>query len=114
MPSSASLQPVFEHIAHEHPARELVENRVVFGAEEAEFAVYDTVRPAKRVPLRATNPLYCAMVTGVKRVHTTTGADIPFLPAESLVVPSNHTIHIDFPDASDERPTKCLTIEIDR
>ena len=101
-------------IERDHPARDLVENRTTFGAEHAEFAVYDTVRPAERVPLRAPNPLYCGMVTGKKLVHTEGGAAIPFLPAESLVVPSDHTIEIDFPGASDEAPTKCLTIEIDR
>ena len=53
-------------------------------------------------------------MTGRKLVHTAAGAAIPFLPAESLVVPSGETITIDFPDACDARPTKCLTVEIDR
>ena len=101
-------------IARDAPPQDLVENRVTFGAEGAAFSVYDTVRPAERVPLAAQNPLYCGMVTGKKLVHTSTGAAIPFLPLESLVVPTGHTIEIDFPGASDAAPTKCLTIEIDR
>ncbi|MEM1043639.1 MAG: helix-turn-helix domain-containing protein [Bacteroidota bacterium] len=101
-------------VERERPPQDLVENRVTFGAEGAEFAVYDTFRPAERVPLTAPNPLYCGMVTGKKVVHTARGAAIPFLPTESLVVPSDQTIEIDFPGASDETPTKCLTIEIDR
>lgn len=96
------------------PPVDLVENRVSFGAEGAEFAVYDTFRPAERVPLSAPNPLYCGMVTGAKRIHTLRGEAIEFLPMESLVVPSNQEIEIDFPGASDDSPTKCLTIEIDR
>ena len=96
------------------PPTALVENRTTFGAEGAEFAVYDTVRPAQRVPLKAANPLFCGMVTGAKVVHTMRGDAIPFLPAQSLLVPSGQTIEIDFPGASDEAPTKCLTIEIDR
>lgn len=121
MPSSPApplVHDVFQaHLARierERPPQDLVENRVTFGADGAEFAVYDTFRPAERVPLSASNPLYCGMVTGKKIVHTTGGAAIPFLPAESLVVPSGQRIEIDFPGASDERPTKCLTIEIDR
>ncbi len=101
-------------VAQQRPPVDLVENRVTFGAEAAEFAIYDTFRPAQKVPLRASNPLFCGMVHGEKRVHTEDGQAIPFFPAESLVVPSNHTIHIDFPGASEARPTKCLTIEIDR
>jgi len=101
-------------LEHDRPPTALVENRTTFGAEGAEFAVYDTVRPAERVPLSAANPLYCGMVTGAKVVHTVHGDAIPFLPAQSLVVPSGQTIEIDFPGASDVAPTKCLTIEIDR
>ena len=103
-----------DRIGREHAPTDLVENRVTFGAEHAAFSVYDTVRPAERVPLAADNPLYCGMVTGKKVVHTATGAAIPFLPLESLVVPTGQTIEIDFPGASDAAPTKCLTIEIDR
>lgn len=113
MASPSPLAPLVR-IEREHAPQDLVENRVTFGAEASEFAVYDTVRPAERVPLRAANPLYCGMVTGKKVVHTAGGDAIPFLPAESLVVPSGQTIEIDFPGASDEAPTKCLTIEIDR
>lgn len=103
-----------DRIHESHAPTDLVENRVTFGAEHAAFSVYDTVRPAERVPLAADNPLYCGMVTGRKVVHTAAGAAIPFLPMESLVVPTGQTIEIDFPGASDDAPTTCLTIEIDR
>ena len=112
--SPSALHARLDRVARARPPVDLVENRVTFGAAHAEFAVYDTFRPAERVPLRAPNPLYCGMVTGVKRVHTAAGGAIPFLPLESLVVPSDQTVHIDFPGASDAQPTKCLTIEIDR
>jgi AraC-like DNA-binding protein len=112
--SFASLAPRLARLERERPAQDLVENRVTFGAERASFAVYDTVRPAERVPLSAPNPLFCAMVTGRKLVHTSGGSAIPFLPSESLVVPSGQTIAIDFPGASEHAPTKCFAIEIDR
>ncbi|HIG74321.1 MAG TPA: helix-turn-helix domain-containing protein [Bacteroidetes bacterium] len=111
---ATALSSRLARIHRERPPQDLVENKVTFGAAGAAFSVYDTVRPAERVPLAAENPLYCGMVTGKKLVHTATGAAIPFLPLESLVVPTGQTIEIDFPGASDEAPTKCLTIEIDR
>ncbi|MEO0560233.1 MAG: AraC family transcriptional regulator [Bacteroidota bacterium] len=110
----SALSPQLDRIQRACPPQDLVENKVTFGAESAAFSVYDTVRPAERVPLAADNPLYCGMVTGKKVVHTEIGDSIPFLPLESLVVPTGHTIEIDFPGASDDTPTKCLTIEIDR
>jgi len=111
---SPALSSRLAAIERAAPPQNLVENKVTFGSEGAAFSVYDTVRPAARVPLAAQNPLYCGMVTGKKVVHTAGGAAIPFLPLESLVVPTGQTIEIDFPGASDEAPTKCLTIEIDR
>ena len=83
-----------DRIGREHAPTDLVENRVTFGAEHAAFSVYDTVRPAERVPLAADNPLYCGMVTGKKVVHTAAGLAIPFLPLESLVVPTGQTIEM--------------------
>ena len=112
--SSPDVASRFARLERARPLQTAIENRVTFGSESAEFAVYDTVRRAERVPLRAANPLYCGMVTGRKVVHTAAGEAIPFLPMESLVVPSGETITIDFPEASDARPTKCLTVEIDR
>ena len=112
--SSPDVASRFARLERARPLQTAIENRVTFGSESAEFAVYDTVRRAERVPLRAANPLYCGMVTGRKVVHTAAGEAIPFLPMESLVVPSGETIAIDFPEASDARPTKCLTVEIDR
>ena len=114
MPIESTFFARLDRIGREHAPTDLVENRVTFGAEHAAFSVYDTVRPAERVPLAADNPLYCGMVTGKKVVHTAAGLAIPFLPLESLVVPTGQTIEIDFPGASDDAPTKCLTIEIDR
>ncbi len=114
MATEATFSARLNRIGRDNPPTDLVENRVTFGAEHAAFSVYDTVRPAERVPLAASNPLYCGMMLGKKLVHTSSGDAIPFLPMESLVVPTGQTIEIDFPGASDEAPTKCLTIEIDR
>jgi AraC-like DNA-binding protein len=96
------------------PRQTMVEHRIAFGSAKAEFSVYDTAASARRVPLSASNPLFCGMVTGKKVIHSAEGAVIPFLPSESLVVPSGQTIHIDFPEATSATPTTCLTVEIDR
>ena len=76
-PPAAQLRTHFRdlltQVERERPAQDLVENRVTFGAEDAEFAIYDTFLPARGVPLRASNPLLCGMVTGVKQIHTPDG-----------------------------------------
>lgn len=96
------------------PPEERVERRVAFQADQAELAIRDTYRPARRVPLRAENPLYCGMVSGVKQIRTRSGRVLSFRPSESLVLPPEETVHVDFPEASVERPTTCFTLEVER
>jgi AraC-like DNA-binding protein len=92
----------------------LVENRTSVGGNDLEFSVYDTYQQAQEVALHARNPLYCGMVTGRKVIHAPAYDPFDFLPGESLMVPAQHAIHIDFPDARRGEPTTCITLEIDR
>lgn len=93
----------------------LVENRVSFAGPDSELSIYDTYRPASHVGLHADQLLYCGMVTGRKVMHTrhqTQGQT--FLPHESFVMAPGEYVEIDFPDATDDAPTTCLTIEISK
>ncbi|MCH8569059.1 MAG: AraC family transcriptional regulator [Balneolales bacterium] len=94
--------------------QKLVENRRSFGGNDVEFSIYDTYQQAEKVELQAGNPLYCGMITGRKVIHTDKKQSFNFLPNESLVVPSDQKIWIDFPEAFRNKPTQCITIEIDR
>lgn len=96
------------------PPQRLVENRTTYGGKDVEFAMYDTYQQASYVALQAAHPLYCGMVTGKKVIHAKGQQPFAFLPHESLVLPSNEEIHIDFPEAQRDQPTTCLTIEIER
>lgn len=107
------MQQQLQRIQQAHKPLKLIENRTVFGGEDTEFSVYDTYQRAERVALSASNPLYCGMVTGRKVIHFDSYPLFDFLPGESLVVPPDEEIYIDFPEAAFEDPTKCLTVEIE-
>lgn len=92
----------------------LIENRRIFGGKDVEFSIYDTYQSCSRVELTSNHPLYCGMITGKKVIHVDDHPSFSFMPDESLVIPSGKTIHIDFPDAELNKPTQCVTIEIDR
>ncbi|WP_260291525.1 AraC family transcriptional regulator [Sedimenticola hydrogenitrophicus] len=93
----------------------LVENRVSFAGPEAELSIYDTYQAASRVGLDADQLLYCGMIQGRKIMHD---AHHPreqiFLPHESFVMAPGEHVDIDFPDATTQSPTTCLTIEISK
>lgn len=93
----------------------LIENKLRFAGPESELSIYDTYRVATGVGLDAEQLLYCGMVSGRKVMHdfhTMPGEE--FLPHESYVMPPGEYVEIDFPDAKEDAPTTCLTIEISR
>lgn len=91
----------------------LVENKLSFHGPETELSIYDTYRKATRVGLDANELLFCGMVAGKKVMHDShENHGQVFLPHESYVMPPGEYVEIDFPDASDNQPTTCLTIEI--
>jgi AraC-like DNA-binding protein len=79
------------------------------------MSIYDTYREASRVGLAADQLLYCGMVAGVKVMHGLAHDDGElFIPHESYVMPPGDYVEIDFPEAREEAPTTCLTIEISK
>jgi AraC-like DNA-binding protein len=93
----------------------LVENKLSFQGPESVLSIYDTYRTASRVGLDADQLLFCGMVKGRKIMHDFYDeAGKVFLPHESYVMPPGEYVEIDFPEANEQRPTTCLTIEIDK
>lgn len=92
--------------------QKLVENRTSYAGDDAIFSVYDTYQEANRVELHASSPMYCGMISGKKVIHYDQENPFDFLPSESLVLPPNQTIYIDFPEAKIDEPTKCITVEL--
>ncbi|MCK4864106.1 MAG: AraC family transcriptional regulator N-terminal domain-containing protein [Gammaproteobacteria bacterium] len=93
--------------------QKLVENRISFAGSDSELSIYDTYDSAVRVGLNADQLLYCGMVSGRKVMHDNYRSnDQLFLPHESFVMAPGEYVEIDFPEATLETPTTCLTIEI--
>ncbi|WKE65164.1 AraC family transcriptional regulator N-terminal domain-containing protein [Gallaecimonas kandeliae] len=103
---------MLERLSSKARRREAVENRVSFQGSQVELAIYDTYEPAQKVALRSENLLYCAMLTGSKRMHGIGGTPRVFLPHESFVLAPEQPVWIDFPDAKPQTPTTCIAIDI--
>jgi len=96
----------------------LIENKISFAGPNSELSIYDTYEAASRIRLDAGELLFCGMVSGKKIMHS---ADIDahgnsqiFLPHETFVIAPGGFVEIDFPEASLNNPTTCLTIEISK
>ncbi|GLB52357.1 hypothetical protein NBRC110019_13970 [Neptunitalea chrysea] len=90
----------------------LVENRTVYTADFAELNIYETRLKAENVYLEFSYPVIASMISGKKVMHLNQMKNFEFLPGESVVLPANEKMIIDFPTATLEKPTECLALGI--
>ncbi|GEQ85323.1 hypothetical protein ULMS_08310 [Patiriisocius marinistellae] len=91
----------------------LVENRTTYNAKYSELNIFETHAIAEKVSLTFDFPVIASMLTGKKIMHLKDKAPFNFLPGESVVMPSNQEMIIDFPIARIDNPTQCLALGID-
>jgi len=91
----------------------LVENRTTYNASYAELNIYETHKYAEQVALVFDFPIIASMLTGKKVMHIDGIPSFEFFPGESVVMPTQKKMVIDFPIANQQNPTQCLALGID-
>ncbi|WP_019989073.1 AraC family transcriptional regulator [Rudanella lutea] len=89
-----------------------VENRTSYTLDSAELNIYETHHVAEKVELTFSSPVLASMIRGKKVMHLPQTPSFEFLPGESVIVPGNETMCIDFPEAQMHNPTQCLALAI--
>lgn len=112
MPKGKPIQ----HIDLTHPKylQTLVENRQVFNMENCELNVFESYQQAYLVPLTFNDLVITSMVRGKKVMHLPGDKPFDYLPGETVIVPANETMEIDFPEAQQDNPTQCIALAVDR
>ncbi|MEM0994707.1 MAG: AraC family transcriptional regulator N-terminal domain-containing protein, partial [Bacteroidota bacterium] len=75
----------------------LVENQTTYSLTNAEMHVFETHQQAEQVLLRFDQPILASMLTGKKVMRLESTPAFDFLPGESLILPANELMCIDFP-----------------
>jgi AraC family transcriptional regulator len=92
---------------------QLVENRTVHTLNHAELNIFETHLRASQVLLQFKEPVLASMIKGKKVMHLQGSSAFGFLPGESVILPANELMCIDFPEASEHTPTQCLALSFD-
>lgn len=101
-----------EYILENRRLEHLVENQTTYKAGEAELHFFETHKSAKKVMLQFSSPVLANMIKGRKVMHIRGHESFDFLPGESLILPSDEIMCIDFPDADLDNPTQCSAMTI--
>ena len=90
----------------------LVENKLTLAHDQAELHLYETFQQADLIQLRFNAPVMTSMLSGRKVMHLGDITPFDYQPGESLMLPSDRLMQIDFPDATHAQPTRCLALTI--
>lgn len=99
---------------NERDLRSLVENRTTYTLDNCELNIFETHQEATDVNLVFGDLVLTTMLKGKKVMQLFDKPAFDYMPGESVIVPPNEMMKIDFPEANWGNPTQCIALSISK
>lgn len=91
-----------------------VEYRKLYTLNHCELNIFETYRQCANLALSYKGMVMSSMMRGKKVMHLFNKPGFNFLPGETVIVPEETTMVVDFPEADEKRPVQCATLVIEQ